>query len=213
MTARYEMIIDGETLSENSLDATVIDFSAIIINTDKMISDNPYTARDIVNVQYFKLDIDEQQTDFDTKISPKTLEFWKSQSAETRQRLKPLPDDLKVSDFVDKFTLYYNTEPSIKRVWCRNPAFDLILLKRMFLYANKDIEDVIPFYIYRDMRTAIDTSFGFDNSIDNNFCPIKDEVFWNKIYKPHNSTWDVIADVLRYQAILRINNELEMVNR
>ena len=213
MTARYELFVDAETLSENSLDATVIDFSAMIVDVNKMISDDPYHARDIAKVKRFKLDVDDQRNNYDTRVSENTLDFWRRQPPEVRKRIKPTNDDISVVDFVKEFSGFVGAEPAIKRVWCRNPAFDFILLKRLFSYDKKNIDDVIPFYIYRDVKTMVDVSFGFSEDSDNNFCPIEDKEFWDKIFQPHDSTWDVIADVLRYQAILRINNDLEMVKR
>lgn len=78
---------------------------------------------------------------------------------------------------------------------------------------GKNLNAYIEHYLVRDIRTAIDVSFGFDMNVKNNFIPVKDEVFWNKVFQPHNSTWDVIGDVLRYQAILRNDANLEQINR
>lgn len=211
--SRFEVFIDAETLSEDSLTAPVVDFSAMIIDREKMISDNPYNMRDISLVKYFKLDTKEQIMRHKAVTSEHTLEFWKKQPKEVRKRIMPSEDDLSVELFVNKFISFLGTEPTIGRVWSRNISFDIILLKRLFKMTGKNLDAYIEHYFVRDIRTAIDVSFGFDINANSNFAPVKDEVFWNKVFQPHNSTWDVIADVLRYQAILRTNADLEQINR
>lgn len=210
---RYELFFDSETLSENSIDATVVDVSCLIIDKEKMISDKPYTMRNIIEVQYFKLDTDQQMNDFNTKSSKHTMDFWSKQTQEIRNRIKPSDKDINVSTFIKKFNSYIGSEPALSKFWCRNTSFDFINLKRLYSYDGKNIDDYIKHYQIRDIRTCLDTSFEFAEDANLNFCPVKDEDFWNKVFQQHNSTWDVIADVLRYQAILRANKGMEQINR
>ena len=50
----------------------------------------------------------------------------------------------------------------------------------------------------------------FENK-QNGFTPIADSEKWDKIFKAHDSSWDVLADVLRLQAIVRAENDLEQI--
>ena len=61
----------------------------------------------------------------------------------------------------------------------------------------------------RDMRTYIDAKFNFDT--ENGFCPIADQQKWDRAFKKHDSSWDVLADVLRLQAIARAENDMEQI--
>lgn len=209
----YELFLDAESLSEDSLSAPVVDFSAMIIDKDKMVSDKPYSMFDIVQVRHFKLNTSEQIEKFGCETSDKTIEFWMNQPKEIRRRVKPQKDDLSVEDFVNQFKGYLGSEPRLGRVWSRNISFDMILLKRLFKFSGKNLDDYVEHFMVRDIRTAIDAGFGFAPKMDLNFCPVKDEEFWKKVFEPHNSTWDVMADVLRYQAILRNDIGLEQINR
>lgn len=213
MKRRFEIFVDTESLSENSLNAPVVDVSAMIVDVEKMVSDEPYTMRDLARVKYFKLNTTEQIEKHGAIISENTIKFWKSQPKDVRARVKPREGDLSVKEFVKEFRGFLGTEPMIGRAWSRNIAFDFILLKRMYMIAGENIDDDIEHYLVRDIRTALDVSMGFAEGTNLNFCPVTDTEFWNKVFQPHNSSWDVIADVLRYQAILRNDKDLEQIKR
>ena len=34
---------------------------------------------------------------------------------------------------------------------------------------------------------------------------------WNKAFKKHDSSWDILADVLRFQQIFRAENDLDVL--
>jgi hypothetical protein len=40
---------------------------------------------------------------------------------------------------------------------------------------------------------------------------VANESAWETTFKPHDSSWDILADVLRLQAIVRAENDLEQV--
>ena len=71
------------------------------------------------------------------------------------------------------------------------------------------MNEYLPFWKIRDIRTFIDTKLNYPKK--NGFIPIQDEQLWSKSFVEHNSSWDVLADVLRMQAILRAEEELEMI--
>jgi hypothetical protein len=71
------------------------------------------------------------------------------------------------------------------------------------------MDESLKFWKIRDTRTFIDAKLDFPK--ENGFVPIKDEALWKKHFKLHNSSWDILADVLRLQAIVRAENDLEQV--
>ena len=38
-----------------------------------------------------------------------------------------------------------------------------------------------------------------------------DEGIWNSKFQKHNSAWDILADVLRFQQIHRAENDLDLL--
>lgn len=213
MKSRYEMFIDCETFSEDETTAPVIDMSAIIVDTEKMISDNPYVLKDIVLVKKFKLDVNDQINNYGAIVSEGTLNFWKQQPKEVRAHIRPHEDDLTVKQFVDEFVKFLNTEFKLGRCWARNIKFDFSILKRLMATQGENLDDHIKHYMIRDIRSSLDAVMAFDDEVDLNFIPIQDEDFWNKVFQHHNSTWDVMADVLRYQSVLRNDKNLEQIKR
>lgn len=51
---------DAETFGQNPHDCAVIDISGIVVNTDKMLSDKPYTLSSVSEVKRFKLSVKDQ---------------------------------------------------------------------------------------------------------------------------------------------------------
>jgi hypothetical protein len=70
---------------------------------------------------------------------------------------------------------------------------------------------VEPFKYWRvrDTRTFIDAKLNFPKK--NGFNPLADEAKWEQNFKAHDSSWDILADVLRMQAITRAENDMEQI--
>ena len=45
----------------------------------------------------------------------------------------------------------------------------------------------------------------------NGFPPLTNEEKWDIVFKMHDSSWDVLADVLRFQQIHRAENDLDIL--
>jgi hypothetical protein len=73
------------------------------------------------------------------------------------------------------------------------------------------LKEYLPHWKLRDTRTFIDAKLDFPKV--NSFVPVQDEEFWNKVFQAHDSSWDILADILRIQAILRAEQDLEMIKR
>jgi hypothetical protein len=90
-------------------------------------------------------------------------------------------------------------------------TFDPFLLWRLYESQKKTptINEYLPYWRVRDIRTFIDAKLDFPKI--NGFVPIKNQTVWDANFKQHNSSWDVLADVLRMQAILRAEEDLELI--
>lgn len=206
------LMIDFETMSTSAYSGAVIDMAALHFDSDKFVSGDPYTLADINRVRHWKLKVAEQVTKYGYEIEGATVTFWQQQKPEVRANLKPLPTDLSVVDFAKSFHEYLIELPKIQRWWSRGNNFDPIILSRLFASAGRSnhLEEYLKYWQVRDVRTFIDAKFDFKPPL-NGFCPIRDEALWDRTFKQHDCRWDVLADVLRLQTIIRAENELEMI--
>lgn len=205
------LFIDFETFGRNTQDAALIDLSVFVADTDKMISDKPYNLHTLNEITRFKLSVKDQVDNYGWKVYEDTVKFWSTVSEEARKHIRPLKTDLTVEQFVDAFLKFLIESGKIDYWWSRSNTFDPILLWRIFDTVNKynHMNEYLPFWRIRDVRTYIDVKLDFPKK--NGFIPIQDEETWNKNFVEHNSSWDVLADVLRMQAILRAENDLELI--
>lgn len=206
-------ILDCETFGRSVSDAAVIDWSVIVVDTDKMLSNSPYTTRNIVDVKKFKLSVKDQVDNYGWKVYKDTVAFWEGLPESARKNIKPLKTDLLVKDFTEQFLSYLTDFGKIDYWWSRANTFDPVILWRIFEATGKyhHMNEYLPFWKVRDIRTYIDAKFDFKTK--NGFVPVADEKFWNEVFIEHDSSWDVLADVLRMQAIIRAENDLEQVKR
>jgi hypothetical protein len=207
------LILDFETLSNDSFECAAFECSAFVFDLDKMLSDDPYGMKDVVDVKYFKLNSIEQIRDWDYKTSESTLDWWEKQSEEARASMKPKKSDLTLEEFTNQFIEYVKLKGPVKYWWSRGNTFDGNIITRMFKSLDK--LNVLDKHLHwgkiRDTRTFIDALGEF--KLDNSFIPVVDEEFWKKAFVQHDSRWDVIADTLRIQALIRASNNLEIPDR
>lgn len=207
------LLIDFETMGTNVNEAAVIDCSAIVFNTDKMLSNDPYTMKSLAKVKRFKLSMKDQVANYGWKIEEETLKFWETVSDDAKTKIKMTPTDLTVNQFCEQFIDYLIDNPKIDRWWSRSNTFDPIIIWRIFKAAQKasHLEAHLSYWKVRDIRTFIDAKLNFPAMTS--FVPVEDEEFWNKAFVQHDSSWDVLADMLRIQKILRAENDLELIRR
>jgi len=206
-----DLIFDFETLGSEPTDCVVIDCSAMVFDWDKMLSNDPYTLKDVALAKKFKLSVSDQVKNYNYKIEDDVLEFWQRQEKEVRSQIKPRPDDLTVEEFVKQFHDLV-IDSGVKHWWSRSNTFDPVILVRLFDSQGKKqhLYEYLKFYLVRDTRTYIDAKFNFSNS-KNGFCPVEDTEGWERAFKAHDSSFDILADVMRLQAIVRAENDLEQV--
>ena len=206
-----ELILDFETMSTDASNCAVIDCSFFVFDRNKMISDNPYTCKSIVDMKKCKLSIKEQVEKYGYKVSNDTIDFWSKQPKEVQRLIAPKSTDITVKEFASELFNLLNSSGKISYWWTRSSTFDPIILWRIMedLGMTNSINEHLPFWKHRDMRTYIDAKLDFPKV--NGFAPIENEDFWNKIFKQHDSSWDILADVLRIQAIARAEKDLKMI--
>jgi hypothetical protein len=204
------LIIDFETMGKKATECAVIDCSVMVFNWERFLND-PYTIASISETKRFKLSIADQVKNYGWKIEKSTLQFWEEQEPEVRAKITPKKDDLTVKEFVKQFHEFLVESPKINYWWSRSNTFDPIILARIFEAEDKllHLEEYLKYWRVRDTRTHIDAKLNFPK--ENGFVPITDEDQWNKMFKKHDSSWDVLADVLRLQQIYRAENDLDLV--
>jgi len=200
--------IDCETLGQPVQNCAVIDFSFIVVDTEKFLSSNPYTTRDVSLVKKFKLSVKDQVDNYGWMVYKDTVEFWQSLPNEARKNIVPKKDDLTVKEFITQLVSYLNDSGKVDYWWSRSNTFDPVILARIFDAEGKHemFKQYFPHWKVRDIRTYIDAKLDFPKK--NGFIPIDDEEHWAKVFVEHDSAWDVLADVLRMQKIVRIENDL-----
>lgn len=206
---KKNLVLDFETMGVEPSTCAVVDCSVMIFDWDEF-TQNPYGLKDISRTRRFKLNVQEQVKDYGYVIEDSVLDFWSKQSKEVRNRVKPTQHDLTVKEFVSNFHNLVVDE-NIGHWWTRGNAFDPVILTRLFDSQGRKnhLNTYLKYYMVRDMRTYIDAKFNFDT--ENGFCPIADQQKWDRAFKKHDSSWDVLADVLRLQAIARAENDMEQI--
>jgi hypothetical protein len=204
-------ILDFETMGTNTNDCAVIDCAYFVFDTEKMISPTPYTPNSIKEMQKFKFSVKEQVDKYGYKIYNDTILFWQSQPKEVRDKIKPLNTDRTVGEFTSEFISYMSKQGKIDYWWSRSNSFDPIILWRLFESQNKShiINEYFPHWKVRDTRTFIDAKLDFPKI--NSFVPINNHEMWDRKFQQHDSAWDILADILRIQAITRAELDLKLI--
>jgi hypothetical protein len=181
----------------------------MVFDFDRFLT-NPYTIASISQTKRFKLSVTDQVKNYGFDIDKSTLQFWEEQSPEVRANIAPKKSDLTVKEFVKQFHEFLIESPKVDYWWSRSNTFDPIILSRLFAAEGKlmHLEEYLKYWRVRDTRTFIDAKLNFPK--ENSFSPLVDSDKWNKVFKKHDSSWDILADVLRLQQIYRAENVLEL---
>ena len=205
------LVIDFETMGKDARTCSVIDCSVMVFDMDRMLSSNPYGLDSISLTRKFKLSVKDQVTNYGWEVDRSTLAFWEEQAADVRANISPKKSDLTVKDFVKQFHEFLIESPKIDYWWSRSNTFDPIILARIFEAEGKllHLEEYLKYWRVRDTRTYIDAKLNFPKI--NGFPPLTNEEKWDTVFKKHDSSWDILADVLRFQQIHRAENDLDIL--
>lgn len=203
-------IFDFETLGQDVNSCPIIDCSYVVFEWERFTSDNPYTATELLKmIKKNKLDITSQVKQHKFVVEQSSVDWWKEQGSEAREKIKPRSDDVTLEEFMESI-LSYCEGKRIKYWWSRANTYDPIILARCasLLNMKKRMDTCLPYWGVRDTRTFIDAKFNFNGS--NSFCPIQDAERWERIFVKHSSTHDITADILRLQSLMRVENDMEL---
>lgn len=158
--ATVQLLFDTETLGlpERAVVTT-------IACTAFTFEDGPSYEEMIENGFFAKLKVSEQIGVYKRITTPSTIQFWKEQSAEARERsINPSAADIGLREALENLAAWvkttgYNWNKS--HVWSRGNAFDFPKIESLFADANVNV----PFNTWRirDVRTYIDYLTGTDN--------------------------------------------------
>ena len=210
---RQDFIFDLETIGANVFVCPVVDMAYSTFDWDRF-SNDPYSFEELADtIQTVKLDIKDQMDNYNCSFMKADVAWWESLPKEARDKMKPSPNDLTVTEFCDTILSYLEDAGKIKYWWSRGNTFDPIILSRhMMSTGNVDpLNKALKFYMVRDLRTHIDAKFNYETK--NGFVPVADAEYWKKTFIAHDSTHDVAADILRLQTIHRVENDLEQTDR
>ena len=208
--ANYHFIFDYETFGQDMQKCALIDCSYVVFDWDRFASDNPYTFEELLTyVERDKFNVQDQVERLGYKVEKSSIQWWAEQDGRARSLIKPSSIDIKVEEHLDNLVEYLNQFSSIKYWWSRSNTFDPIILWRLIenYPDKKQITDRLPFWKIRDTRTFIDGKTNFSLK-SNSFVPMVDEQRWESVFEKHNSSHDIIADILRMQMMIRIDHDL-----
>lgn len=208
-------IIDFETIGGNSREIPAIDAAYTVFDWERFTT-NPYSFKELViGMEHAKFDIKDQMLNHGCKYNDSDLQWWLDKPADLRQNLKPSENDLKPAQFIEKLIDYLRASGGkIDYWWSRSNSFDPVVLDRLAHNANKAslLSSYLKYWTVRDTRTFIDAKFDFNVPGGRNaFVPVSNVEVWNYNFKAHDAKHDVAADILRLQAIVRAEADLEQI--
>lgn len=206
---RHDMVIDFETMGTNAQKCAAVDMSTFVFRWDRF-AENPYTYEEILSgVKRYKFDLKDQIQNYGFEVEKETVDWWASLPKDVRKRAMPSPQDLNLEEFTKQFLSDLYNGPKIEYWWSRNNTFDPTVLWRLVWTQQSKyrLNEYLMHWRVRDIKTWIDAKFDFTTK--SGFCPFEDEELFNSLFKQHDSSHDVTADVLRLQTIYRAENDME----
>lgn len=189
----YDAIIDFETLGKTP-NATLIEMSVVpfVANFEE-----PPTFEELVfSGKTFKFEL-KHQAKLGRVSDKDTIEWWKKQSDEAKQCLKPSKNDLTIPEAVPMIMNWFNERVDFKKslIWTRGDI-DVTWLTDMYRNVlGSEVTNDLPvmFVNFREIRTAISENL---NSRHDTYCPLPNGTLSN--FVKHNSVHDCARDVLMY---------------
>lgn len=210
-----DFMIDWETFGNRS-SAAVIDLSTVCFNSDPTVVETLDEL--IARGKRWKFDLRSQKGK--RVFGSSTIEWWKNQSAEARENLKPSDIDVTVVEGVKDFLNFLKSQ-GIKEWdsfgWCRGQSFDFPILidciaeiSREKGIEEKDIDtfrdEPCKFWNQRDVRTAIE-ALSLTRGLTTT--PLRNGVL--KGFIAHDSLHDCAKDILMLKYAQRYALGLEEV--
>lgn len=191
------VIYDFETLGQDVTSCPVLSFAVLDFDEDKFISDVPYDYKELVDRSfYIKFNVKDQLRRYKRIIEKDSLLWWEKKSKESRQVLKPSPEDKQIEYLFDFINRQYGGN-KIDKTFTRGNAFDPILLQSLMKAIGK--YDPFPWWSIRDTRSFIEGMLMGTTDVDNKFIPEGLE----SDFVAHDPRHDIAMDVMRMQVLTR----------
>jgi hypothetical protein len=190
------LIYDFETLSTNMFNCVVVNIAAMNY-TEERFTHDPYSYEELLDkCSVMKFDVKEQVEKYDRKIEQGTLNWWKKQSAEAQQCLKPSDKDVSITELYP-FLIDKHDAPKCDKIFTRGNTFDPVLVRSIFDSIGIE-KDPTPHWIIKDTRSYLD-AFLWGSEYDNKFIPeeVKDK------FIHHDPSHDIAMDVYRMQSVIQ----------
>lgn len=144
---------------------------------------------------FIKFDIREQFQKYQRTKSQDTLDWWKKQGTLPKEtNLLPRDTDLSTQEGIEIFRRWFTSKPNWKNtiVWARG-SLDQMAFES--LLRAMDIKPIVPYYQWRDVRTAIDCMYknnqGGYVEVDEKAVPGFDLGAVMKHHPTHDSAYDL----------------------
>ena len=195
--ADNSLIFDFETLSQNQQNGVVTSLAFLGFSNSRFV-ENPYSFDELLDkCHYIKFDIQEQVKKYNRIISKETLDWWMSQGDEAKKQITPSKNDVSIDKLYD-FIIQNVDFSNLKKIYTRGGSFDPNFLESVLAQCGKEV----PFQwrMMRDTRSFIE---GMGIGIDKFVNDFNLKAFDGKFIK-HDPRSDVVADVMRMQAMTRL---------
>lgn len=150
-------ILDIETLG---VESTAVVLSAALIHFDP---EKQPTYQDMLDDACFVKFNAKQQLDAGRTVSKSTLDWWKTQHEYVKKvSLDPSRDDMTVENGMQKFYDYMAKFPNPHKqtMWARGSIDQLSIDS---LAVKFGLQEITPYNVWRDVRTAVDILYGTTN--------------------------------------------------
>lgn len=179
-------IFDVETLG---VESTAVVLSAALIHFDPALNQSYQDLLD--NACFVKFNAKEQVSAGRT-ITKGTLDWWKDQHEYTRSvSFDPKPDDISVKDGFEQMYTYMSefSKSQTQTMWARGSLDQMVIdsLAKRF-----DLEPLIRYNNWRDVRTAVDILYGTTEG----YCDVEHPTFRRHEVIKHHPVHDCALDAM-----------------
>lgn len=180
-------MFDVETLGVSS-NSVILSMACIYFNPEEKPS-----YQNLIDSAFFvKFCAKDQITNYNRTVSNSTLRWWNTQPLENKmQSFIPTDHDSTAVDGLNQFRewVIQYTDYKNSTVWARGNLDQIILHS---LENDVGQETLLPFWSWRDVRTAVDILSGSNNG----YCPVNYPGFDLKDVVKHNPIHDCAYDAM-----------------
>lgn len=180
-------IFDVETLGVES-NSVVLSAALIQFNPE----DKPDFQKLLDDAIYVKFNAKEQITKYKRGVDANTLEWWKKQHEYVRGlALDPKPDDVSAEEGLRILSEYIRKFPAWGKqtMWARGSLDQLVIDSLAY---KLELEPIVNYNTWRDVRTAVDILYGSHNG----YCEVEHPTFNRSSVIKHHPVHDCALDAM-----------------